>query len=257
MYRFLFRPKWLVFHAVVVVGVVLMIAAGFWQFDRLAERKAFNARVIERSQTEPIDLRSVLTRLDDGSLSADAAEWLPVVVEGTYLPEQVLEFNNSQGGRAGDNVLTAMVSNDGDTVIVNRGFVPLGIDTPLAPRTEIEGIGYVRLSEVRDRGGVTDADDGEALTEIRRIDVPRLAQQFPGDVAPFYVQLIAADPPIGVGDPEPVVLPELSNGPHLSYAIQWIVFAICVAIGWVLAVRRSLRTRLRAAASGRIDEGRL
>ncbi len=254
MYGFLFRPKWLFFHAVVVAGIVAMVFAGFWQLQRLDERKAFNERVVERSQSEPVDLRSVLARIDDGSLTQDAAEWLPVVIQGTYLPDQVLEFNNSQGGRAGDNVLTAMVTDDGDTVVVNRGFVPLGIDVPAAPEVEVEGLGYVRLTEVRDRGGMTDADDGEPLTEIRRIDLPRLAEQFPGEVAPVYVQLIAAEPEIVVGDPEPVVLPELSNGPHLSYAIQWFVFALAVVVGWVLAVKRSLATRLKAAAAERTVE---
>ena len=255
MYGFLFRPKWLLFHAVVAAGIIAMVVAGFWQIARLGERKEFNDLVFERSQSEAVELRSVLERLDDGSLSEADAEWLPVIVRGTYLSDQVLEFNNSQGGRAGDNVLTAMVTNDGDTVVVNRGFIPLGIDVPDAPRTEVEGLGYIRSSEVRERGGLTDADDGAPLAEIRRIDVPRLARQLPGDVAPVYVQLIAADPGIEVGDPEPVVLPELSNGPHLSYAIQWFVFALCVAIGWVLAVRRSLRTRVGAAASRRGDGG--
>lgn len=251
MYRFLIRPRWLLFHAVVVAGIVAMVIAGFWQLDRLDERKEFNERIVERSESEPLELRTVLSRLEDGSLTEDTAEWLPVVLRGTYLPDQVVEFNNSQGGRAGENVLTAMVTDDGDTVIVNRGFVPLGVDVPTAPATEIEGLGFLRRSEVRDRGGLTDADDGTPLTEIRRIDLPRLAPQFPGDVAPVYVQLIAADPPIAQGDPDPVVLPELSNGSHLSYALQWFIFAVCVAIGWVLAVRRSLRTRLKAGASER------
>ncbi|MEP1124397.1 MAG: SURF1 family protein [Ilumatobacter sp.] len=250
MYGFLFRPRWLLFHVVVVAGITAMMFAGFWQLDRLSERKEFNARVIERSQTEPSSLRSVLSRIEDGSLTPDEAEWLPVVVDGTYLPDQVLNFNKSQGGRAGDNVLTAAVTDDGDTVIVNRGFIPLGIDVPAAPATAVRGRGYVRLSEVRERGGVTDTDDGEPLTEIRRVDLERLARQFPGDVAPVYVQLIASDPPIAVGDPEPVVLPELSNGPHLSYAIQWFTFSLAVVVGWVLAVRRSLKTRLTAEASG-------
>ncbi|MEP6296512.1 MAG: SURF1 family protein [Ilumatobacter sp.] len=250
MYGFLFRPRWLLFHVVVVAGITAMMFAGFWQLDRLSERKEFNARVIERSQTEPSSLRSVLSRIEDGSLTPDEAEWLPVVVDGTYLPDQVLNFNKSQGGRAGDNVLTAAVTDDGDTVIVNRGFIPLGIDVPAAPATAVRGRGYVRLSEVRERGGVTDTDDGEPLTEIRRVDLERLARQFPGAVAPVYVQLIASDPPIAVGDPEPVVLPELSNGPHLSYAIQWFTFSLAVVVGWVLAVRRSLKTRLTAEASG-------
>jgi cytochrome oxidase assembly protein ShyY1 len=46
-----------------------------------------------------------------------------------------------------------------------------------------------------------------------------------------------------------VPLPELGEGSHLSYAIQWIIFAVCVAVGWILAVRRSIRTRARSKPS--------
>lgn len=131
-------------------------------------------------------------------------------------------------------------------MIVNRGFIPLGDEVPPAPATKVEIVGFVRPSEVRDTGGVTDADDGEPLTEIRRIDVPRLARQLPGEVAPVFVQLTGSEPAITSTDPSPVVLPELDNGPHLSYAIQWFIFALCVAIGWVLAVRHSLAVRAKA-----------
>ena len=258
MYRFLLRPAWLLFHAVVLAGVVLMTAAGFWQLNRLDERQDFNSEVRERSQQAPFELTSVLDEIDAGTLDPSTAEWLPVTASGSYLPDQVLEFNNSQGGRAGDNVITALVLDDEAiedtvTVIVNRGFIPLGVEVPSPPAVEVEVIGYIRPSEVRDRGGLTDADDGGPLTEIRRIDIPRLSQQFPGDVAPVFVQLIASEPAIGPGDPSPVVLPELENGPHLSYAIQWFIFAICVAVGWVLAVRRSLTVRAKARQAATAD----
>jgi cytochrome oxidase assembly protein ShyY1 len=258
MYRFLLRPAWLLFHLIVVAGLVLMVAAGFWQLDRLDERKDFNREVRERSQQTPVELTSVLDDLDAGILEPATAEWIPVEASGSYLPDQVVEFNNSQGGRAGDNVLTALVldgdATDGDTtVIVNRGFIPLGVDLPAAPASGVEIVGYIRQSEVRDRGGLTDADDGEPLTEVRRIDIPRLAEQLPGDVAPVFVQLTASRPEIGPGDPSPVVLPELDNGPHLSYAIQWFIFSICVVIGWVLAVRRSLAVRARATRAATAD----
>ncbi|MFT6763244.1 MAG: cytochrome oxidase assembly protein ShyY1 [Candidatus Aldehydirespiratoraceae bacterium] len=247
MYRFLFRPAWLAFHLIVVAGVLLMATLGVWQLERLSERKDFNRTVRERSQTAPIDFTTLLDDLETGLLDPTTAEWLPVTTSGTFLPDQVLEFNNSQGGRAGDNVVAALITDDGATVIVNRGFIPLGFDTPEAPQVGVTIFGFVRLSEVRDLGGLTDADDGEPLTEIRRIDIPRLAEQLPGDVAPIFVQLTRAVPEIQVGDPEPVVFPVLDNGPHLSYAIQWFVFSLCVAIGWVLAVRRSLASRRKSA----------
>ncbi len=253
MYRFLLRPAWLLFHMIVVAGIVLMVAAGFWQLDRLDQRKDFNRDVRERSQQAPFELTAVLDDLDAGTLDPSTAEWLPVTASGSYLPDQVVEFNNSQGGRAGDNVLTALALDDGTTVIVNRGFIPLGVDLPAPPAVEVEIIGYVRPSEVRERGDLTDADDGEPLTEIRRIDIPRLAVQFPGDVAPVFVQLIGSEPGLEAGDPSPVVLPELDSGPHLSYAIQWFIFAICVAVGWVLAVRRSLAVRARARPAATAD----
>lgn len=249
MYRFLLRPRWLAFHAVVLAAIVAMVNLSLWQFDRLAERQAFNDRVIERSESMPVELTELL---DDPAFSPEDAEWRPVRARGAYLPDQIVEFNQSQGGRAGDNVLSALLLDDGTTVIVNRGFVPLGFELPAAPTAEVEVIGLVRTSEVRDRGGLTDAAEGP-LTEVRRIDIPRIAPQLPGDVAPVYLQLVSSDPPPGVGDPEPAARPELDDGPHLSYAIQWLIFAVCVAIGWVLAVRRSVRQHRAAAPAGAVD----
>jgi cytochrome oxidase assembly protein ShyY1 len=248
MFRFLFRPVWLLFHAVVVCGIVLMISLSLWQLRRLDERKVFNNLLIERSEQTPVPLDELIAEVASGSLQPAAVEWRRVTSTGTYLPEQLVEFNNFQNGRSGENVLSALVLDGDTTAIVNRGFVPLGSDVPSAPKQVVEIIGYVRLSEVRGRGGVTDAADGGPLTEVRRIDIPKIAAQLPGDVAPFYVQLIASRPEIAASDPQPVVLPEPGNGPHLSYAIQWIVFALCVAIGWVLAVRRSLRQRRQISA---------
>ena len=63
----------------------------------------------------------------------------------------------------------------------------------------------------------------------------------------MYVELTASDPPEAEPYPEPLTLPELTDGPHLSYAVQWFIFAAAVAVGWVLAVRKSIRTRQAAA----------
>jgi cytochrome oxidase assembly protein ShyY1 len=63
----------------------------------------------------------------------------------------------------------------------------------------------------------------------------------------MYVDLIASTPAEATDLPEPVATPDLSEGNHLSYAVQWFIFAIAVAVGWVLAVRRSIATRRRNA----------
>ncbi len=70
----------------------------------------------------------------------------------------------------------------------------------------------------------------------------------------MYLDLIASDPPTEGDYPTPVPPPELSEGPHLSYAMQWFIFAAAVVVGWVLAVRRSIRTRRNGTEDGNMQE---
>jgi cytochrome oxidase assembly protein ShyY1 len=252
MYGFLLRPKWIAFHLLVFGSIALMIWLAFWQLDRLDERRAFNDLVTEQIEQPPAPLGDLLADAGDDPRSI---EWRQVVVAGTFLPDQVIWFNRSQDGIAGDNVLSALVTDDDTTVIVNRGFVALGAEVPAAPTVETEVLARVRVPQARQRGELTDAaSSGDPITEVRRIDLDQLAAQFPGEVAPVYLDLIDAVPAPGPTDPLPVSAPSLDEGPHLSYAAQWFIFAMCVLAGWVLAVRRSMRSRrrdaLRAAADG-------
>lgn len=244
MYRFLLRPAWIAFHVLVIAAIVVMINLGFWQLRRLDERRDFNAAVEERSEAPPVPLAELLATPD---LDVGAVEWRPVTVAGEWLDDQILVFNRSQGGIAGDNVLSALV-NDDLTVLVNRGFVPLASDVPPAPDGPVEVLGRVRESQTRQTGGLTD-EQGDLITEVRRVNVDELAPQLPGEVAPLFLDLIAAQPPVGSDDPAPVPAPELGEGNHLSYAVQWFIFAVLVAVGWVLAVRRSANNRRRQASS--------
>ena len=242
MYRFLLRPRWLGFHALVIFGIVVMINLGLWQLRRHDERQEFNAAV-----TEQIDraVRPLNELAADDDL--EETEWARVTVRGTYLPDQILVFNRSQNGRAGDNVLTPLVLDGTDEIVlVNRGFVPLAFETPAPPGGEVEVLGRVRPSQSRRTGGLTDSTEG-SVSEIRRVEIDRIAPQLPGPVLPVYLDLIASDPAVAIGDPEPILPPELDSGPHRSYAVQWFIFSAAVAVGWVLAVRKSIRTRKKVA----------
>jgi surfeit locus 1 family protein len=242
---FLLRPKWLAFHVLVAAAIVLMVWLGFWQLNRLDERREFNDVVAARIDQPPLPLEELLPTAD---ADPDAVEWRQVTVSGTYLDDQVVWFNRSQGGLAGDNVLTALVAGD-DTVVVNRGFVGLGSDIPAAPDGEVEILGRIRVPTERRLGGLTDAADGP-VTEVRRVDLGLLSTQLPGDVAPVYIDLIGSVPNVTAADPIPVPAPTLDEGPHLSYAVQWFIFATAVFVGWVLAVRRSLATNRRKDRAG-------
>jgi cytochrome oxidase assembly protein ShyY1 len=236
MYRFLLRPKWIGFHLLVVVAIVAMINLGFWQLRRLDQRREFNATVEARYDAEPVPIDELLTP----DVVPDEVEWRPVTARGTYLGDETVHVvNRSQNGRAGDNIVVPLELADGRLLLVNRGFVPLGVVAPAAPEGGVELVGRLRPSQERRLGQLSDPGEGR-LTEVQRVDIPRLAQQLDGELVDMYVDLIRSDP---ADSPvvEPVTPPDLSEGSHLSYAVQWFIFSICVAVGWVLAVRHSAK----------------
>ena len=246
MYRFVLRPKWLLFHLLVLTLVVLMVNLGFWQLHRLQDRREFNDEVRTRSTMPVAEFDQVVTDQVATVDDADRIEWRPVRLEGTYLAdEQVTIINRAQAGQVGQNVVTPLQVADGTLVLVNRGFVPQTDPVPPPPAEPVTITGRVRATEQRRFGGLTDAGDGD-LTELQRLDIERLAEQLPGPVAPVYIDLLTSDPS-STSDPVPLPDPELDEGPHRSYMVQWFIFSICAIVGWVLAIRRSARRRLNAA----------
>ena len=250
MYRFLLRPRWLLFHAIVIIGVVGMVMLGFWQRGRLEDRREFNAVVAARA-AEPVVAIEEVVGSPGSEADPTSIDWRGVTAEGRYLPdEQVIIVNRSQAGRAGVNVVTPLELADGRLLIVNRGFVPGAGDLVTAPgQGVVEIAGRLRQSQPRRFGGLSDPA-GE-LTEMQRIDIARLAEQLPAPVLPVYLDLVDPDQQL----PVPVPAPSLDEGSHLSYMFQWWFFASCAAVGWVVAVRRSIRSRRVSAASGPTEAG--
>lgn len=238
MYKFLLRPKWLAFHLLIIVLVVVMVNLAIWQVHRLQGRLDFNNHLRDNSKIamQPID--EVLT----ADVVPKDIEWRQVEATGTYEKGTDLIFVNvSQYGTAGVDAISVLVMDDGSKILVNRGFVPLNEKVPAAPEGKQTVIGFLRRS-VEHRAGALDNPSTGTLTELQRIDISRIDEQIEGDLAPMFIQ---STKETNVA-PYPVALPELTSGPHLSYAIQWCIFSICAIAGWVLVVRRGLKRRIAA-----------
>lgn len=241
--RFLFSPRWIGFHLLCLGGIVLMLNLSLWQWNRLQDRQEFNAVVEERRSQDVVRLDDLVPVGSDATTAA-SVEWRPAQAEGTYLEGgSFLVVNRSQGGTAGSNLVTPMRLDDGRVLLVNRGFLALDDDLPPTPAGRVVVAGIVRASEERRFGGLTSSgvtEDG-GLPEVPRLDIESWADTVDGDLVPVSLEARVSVPE----DSEalaPVPAPELSQGSHLSYAIQWLIFSACVAVGWVFAVRRSIRT---------------
>lgn len=225
--------RWLVY---VLVAIGFAIACAFlshWQFDR-NESRAEQIELVEQNyDADPVPLADLIG--DDDVLQPDD-EWHPVLLRGEYLPDQqLLVRNRPHGGTSAFEVLTPFRDVDGRVFIVDRGWVPPGDGdspdaVPDAPSGTVEVLARLRPSEQVPASG-RGAPEGQVPT----INLPTIAGLVEGDViTAAYGQLISEDPagtPLG-GFTSPTDDP----GPHLSYAIQWILFAIMgfIFIGYII-----------------------
>lgn len=235
MSRPLLAPRWLALHAAVIVGVVGCASLSQWQWRRHVERREFNAALEDRAAMAPVDATALV------DVAPAEVAWRAVEASGEWVPEATLEVvNRSQDGRAGRNVVTPLRLPNGTLILVARGFAPLGVDVAAPPSGPVRVAGVARESERRRRGQLADPPEG-ALREAQRLDVARLAPQMPGPVAPWWLDARATVP---ADDPalSAIPAPRLSSGPHLSYVVQWAVIGAFIAAGWVVVVRRRLRT---------------
>ena len=262
VYRFLLKPRWILSHIFVLLVVVVMVNMGMWQLRRLDEKKAVNAQITASMHDEAVPIGEVLP---DGPASStqqiDAAVYRPVVVSGRFLADQqVLVNNRTYNSQPGFWVVTPLLLSDGTAIAINRGWIPFsytpdGDWSDFAPPTGTVTVrGLIRASQVRETDGLVsspkDASTG-VLRTLARLDVGRLAQQVDERIWPMYLELDAQDPPVGEL-PIPVPLPELSEGPHLGYAIQWFAFSLLTVIVYPLLCIRVARRRSMDGADAEI-----
>ena len=224
------QPKWIFATVFVIVLACLFIYLGFWQLDRHRSRIAANEVAAAQLSAPPVPLEQILADPED------SIEYRRVTVVGDWrVDQEVLIRSQVHLGQAGFHVITPYVF-DGAAVLINRGWVPLTMDTtPVDPAPEHGQVqGWIQSSQ--ERGWLGPEDGPGDLTVFSRVDIDRIQQQVSGDLVNFYLVL---DVPDEGQLPAPIDLPELDdNGPHLAYAIQWFGFAAVGLVGFFFLARK-------------------
>jgi cytochrome oxidase assembly protein ShyY1 len=238
-YRRLLRPGWLALCLAVLLLSGLFIRLGVWQLHRLHERRDTNAATTGNLNAAPAPAGDVLAI---GRDVPKAQAWRSIEVAGHYdVAHELLVRNRTFDSMPGYEVLTPLVTSDGTAVLVDRGWVPPGPTTttrpnvPEPPNGEVTVIAYAMPSE-HDRAGTM----GGPTWQVPRIDVAKIAPLMPYPIYGGYAQLVSQTPPVGSS---PAVLPgpDLSEGPHLGYAVQWFSFAAIGVIGLVIFARLQVK----------------
>jgi cytochrome oxidase assembly protein ShyY1 len=230
-WSFLRSPRWAGYLALVVVFAVACSALGTWQFNRRAEALAEVARIDANYDAEAIPVAEALP--DPGAFDVDQ-RWQVVALSGKYLAhEEVVVRNRPFEGSSGFEVVTPFLLDSGGVFMVDRGWIAQASDgrpseyaAPPPGNVEVEA----RLKAGEDRiAGRTSTG-----VELATIDLAELADRVgePSYTGAYGVLVQsgpdAAEPPLAAARPV------RDEGPHLSYALQWFVFALLgfIGLGW-------------------------
>jgi cytochrome oxidase assembly protein ShyY1 len=205
-----------------------------WQWRRLHERQAYNLVIEGNIHRTVTNLQDVLT----GSTEFDSkSEWITVQLDGHWdAAHQVLVRKKSFESDLGFWVVTPFVSGN-NTIMVNRGWIIAGnssLDTPTVqapPQGDVKLQGRLRILKTDDSPQPSDLPVGQ----VDRI-VPTQITQATGVITNGYFELVQSEPN-SIMELKTMPAPEISEGPHRSYALQWIFFGIMTILGWIILVR--------------------
>jgi len=210
------------------------VRLGFWQLDRLSQRRALNTMLASRLSGAPRPARELMRD------SATAA-YRRATVTGSYdFDREYALASRTRQGSPGVNIMTPLRIAGTDTaVLVNRGWVyaPDAMTVDLTRWREpasATATGY--LLEVKGTGAGPAVASTNARV-LRYLDRDSMSKLLPYPVAPFLV--VATEAPASAGDSTPARLaaPLLDEGPHLGYAFQWFAFAVIGLVGAAFSVR--------------------
>jgi len=226
------KESWALFKSLIAVLLIIFCLWGSqWQYHRGVDRHARNNVIEERIAQKPIALETVTGPLAD-------YEWQTVSVNGTFNADmQILLRNRYHDGKYGYEVLTLFTSTESKRFWVDRGWVKAGATatTPpvvtQVPTEQVSITGRLRLDSSLPRGSFFALPgQGQGL-------VSELNAQSQLDTEKFYIDLLTGSVTSLTPD-VPAQLPELSDGPHMAYALQWIFFGGLVVYGRIL-IRRT------------------
>ena len=240
---FLVSRRWVVFFLVVVVLAYATWWLGRWQFHRLADRKDDNAVVERNEAASPAPVADVLAP----DREVDDDEWRVVTATGTYLADETIVVRyRTREGSAGVDVVVPLQPADGPALLVDRGWLATGNsgalpdDVPDPPPGTVTVTGWVRADAT---GSPTRVTDGST----RAISSAEIGPAIGREVYGGFIDLESEDPepatPLAKAE-----LPDLSNGPHFFYGLQWWFFALLAVFGFGYLVWDERRKWLRDRA---------
>lgn len=234
--------KWGFTTLLVLGGVFVLIRLGFWQLDRLESRREFNQHYMTQIASPPINLNGEINFKD-----LENMEYRKVEVSGYYeFDNEIYLQNQAWENIPGYRVVTPLkIDQTNLFVFIDRGWISLEdlefideINAKYVQQQELKGI--IRLSQ-------SENDFGRDINNIEEInpkfflyvDLELLQQNTELNLLPIYIQN---------ADEQNIVKPftklpeiEITEGPHMGYAMQWFFFASLLGFGFPFFIKKQIQ----------------
>ena len=237
VWRLAATRRWIGILGFTLAFAIACVGLGQWQFDRRASAQAAIALLDKNYAVPTALLANVVGTVDEFD---PTEKWRSVRIVGEYLPNPLYVRTRSGTGGIGFEQLAMLTQDDGTVFVINRGWVPANgdnsapADTPSLPAGTVTVTARLIPGEQEIFG--RDAPTGQIATiHLASIDEFVAGAVFRG----WYGRVDTETPPTETG--APWLRPVLGEGPHLSYALQWYVFAAMGFFGYGWALRKEHR----------------
>ncbi|MDX1491367.1 MAG: SURF1 family protein [Pseudohongiellaceae bacterium] len=219
-----FKPGWKM-TLFTLLFCPILFQMGMWQLEREQQKLVLQQRYDSRQTAAPLDFSDVDWQADDLS-------FLNISANGSFdNARSFLLDNRINNSRVGYEILTPFTTQSGETLLVNRGWLPQGRtreDIPEIPsingQVSIAASIYVPLGEAFVLSGAP-ASDERWPQLIQSIDMDFLEAQLGLELMPYTVRLTQGS--IGALTVDwPLI--NISPEKHRGYAVQW--FAMLAAL---------------------------
>jgi len=241
--------KWTLSSILVILGVFVLIRLGFWQLDRLDQRRKFNDHYLKQISLKPIDLnvKPIPKSLAD-------MEYREISVSGYYdFENEIYLQNQANQNEPGYRVVTPLlIDNSESAVFIERGWISFTdfenmeeINEKYDQKQSISGI--IRNPESNDKILESETSTDNQQNFYLYVDINSLQTKTDYELLPIYIQQKGENE---YGKPIPQIAEiEISEGPHFGYAIQWFFFASLLGFGYPFFVRKQLNEKNRESVN--------